>query len=565
MNHRYIASLCAWICLGVASLRGQLAIPDSMVLLNILNQNCVNCPLNNPGQPNYYWNPNEPAASWFGVDASAGRVNALDLDSIGLTGVFSSFDDCSALTSLNIRGNELTGFSTLSHNSLERMNISSNQIDSLPQGIYFRNLNFLDCRHNNLEHLPDTSQLPGLDTLYCDSNGIYVADLERFHDLDSLSFWQSYFDLLDYPNSECFPYLIEDEDSCLWPLEGPLSQLYSGVSTVVCYPSVFAGCDNSILGCIPRGAAPEIPLFIDSLIPTYFPGGSFYLPTFVTIDTPQGTASFGAKSPIVTNSLLDLEISPCFYFRSAPNYVLCGDSNQDSIRNMFDLYAISQLWGVTGNGRNTTSGPGETQFHTALNWNQEAEIGNQQVNGCHADSNGDGVVNQQDLDCIRANYTPLNQINYLNTTVQDTVALRAVPQDPDILLYPDGRVKVPFRIQLASLPTSLDSVFLRGAIFIRGIAESEVFQTDSIYGDFTFSDFASGMSQIVGMQVYQDTSVLDTGSWNCLNIESKQLDVGVFRNDTSEWMAEGEALLDCHVLIHRRTISARAYRTASFL
>ena len=533
--------------LGPGLLYSQLISQDSTVLLNLLNENCISCPLDDPQDSQHYWNPGEPASTWYGVTVAGGRVISLSLDSMGLQGELTDLNDCSALEGLSLRGNSLSDIGQLNQNTLEKLNVADNLIDSISSSIYLRNLNYLDCSSNLLEHLPDTNSFPRLDTLICDSNEIYVRDLEFFAHLDSFSFWQGYFGVLAQSHIlDPIIYIIDEADSCIWPDIGPIGKFLSGDSTELTFPDPFGGQMVYDSACIPSYFALDIPPQFDSVVIynnlTSHPHLNYSVDSqLVVVYTPPSHFH---------NTLLNSTFFFTIDYRSSTTYVLCGDSNNDTIRDMFDLFPIASFWNETGTERTVFSNPSESQFNLAVPWLEQLNHKGQTINACFADSNGDGIVNQQDLGCIEENYTPLSQINYLNSTVQDTIALRTVPQDLSIQLFHDGKVKIPFRIQIDELPSSIDSTFMRGIVFIRAVAESDAFQTDSIYGDFTFSDFADSMAQIVGMQMYMDTTVLDTGEWNCLDVTSKQLDVGVFRNDTSEWMHSNESILDCHVLIH---------------
>ncbi len=82
------------------------------------------------------------------------------------------------------------------------------------------------------------------------------------------------------------------------------------------------------------------------------------------------------------------------------DYVWPGDTNDDGIANALDLLSIGQHFGVDGPSRYLDFGI-EWVEHHGLDWQYS---NNEGVNLKHVDCNGDGVIDQHDVEAIEVNY-----------------------------------------------------------------------------------------------------------------------------------------------------------------
>lgn len=491
---------------------------DSLALLQILQANCQDddCLLTD-STSGYFWNTADNMVGWGGVEVSplTGRITELHLNSRGLKGILPSLDSLTELTTLNLSKNDLEGFDSQ----------------------FLPNLTTLNILNNSLRTLPAVGSFPVLTQLNCTKNDIPTFDLEQYSWLASGLVYnpQNYFPNpcnVTFQSNTYSPQVIDfvwlenTFDACSYPSDINLQNLFSAISD-----SVY------LIGQNP-------PYFlVDS-------GWCFPQNFTITSDYALPADSFSFFRMRYLNQLLGFNCE--FYIQRYLTSLstVCGDVNQDGIRTMADLFPISLFWNKNGPRRNITIQDTVNTPQPTLLWPDSAQANNQIVNGCYSDCNGDGEINYLDLNCIRENYTRLSSNLTLTSTIQDTVGLVAIPQDQKITTLSNGDIRIPFLIELDQLPQSLDSVLLRGVIFARGVAETPAYQVDTIFGDLSNSDFANNEPNTVGMQVFHDTLVLDSSHLECLDIESKQLDVGLFRGDKSVWLESGDAVLECIVIIH---------------
>ncbi len=103
----------------------------------------------------------------------------------------------------------------------------------------------------------------------------------------------------------------------------------------------------------------------------------------------------------------DLENTDCFEWGVLPavdcgtgeGLVWPGDANADNITDNFDLLTVGLAYGLLGPARPFVTDVWEGQ--AANDWDFSFANG---LNGKHADCNGDGAVNENDLDVINKNY-----------------------------------------------------------------------------------------------------------------------------------------------------------------
>lgn len=96
------------------------------------------------------------------------------------------------------------------------------------------------------------------------------------------------------------------------------------------------------------------------------------------------------------------------YLTNCHEDVLPGDVNGDNMANMFDLLSIGLSYGDTGSVRNNATT--NWVYQDAFDWTNSFVNGR---NYKHADCDGNGVINGNDLDAILQNYTPVSTYNNL--------------------------------------------------------------------------------------------------------------------------------------------------------
>ncbi len=140
--------------------------------------------------------------------------------------------------------------------------------------------------------------------------------------------------------------------------------------------------------------------------------------------------------------ILDIMNPACFaYFEfgtfECEEDVWPGDTNSDNIANHFDLLNIGIAYGADGPEREDDNT--EWDAMPASNWDQFFE---DNTNFKHADSNGDGVVNDSDISAIHQNFL------FTHGDVEDFNPLPGTEIDPPVYMdVPDNMTTgVPFEI-----------------------------------------------------------------------------------------------------------------------
>gem|GEM_PF-6582062 len=455
-----------------------------------------------------------PGVTWISVGGEW-RVNKLILDNKGMSGNL-DISGLPHLTHLYCNHNSLKAISGLaSTSSLTNLDCSDNQLDSLPGIENHTNLVELKCSENQLLHLNGVESLSGLNHLDCTKNKLEVNDLISISNLSIGTFAYS----PQYPPGRSNIPLLALENS---PLTIQVTSPGPGTQ--------FTWARNDT--------------FITPLIPTS--------PEFAVVNMGDQI------SCQMTHSLLSLLSPDRQHYDITTSEPITCDINRDSVRNMFDLVELGLTYGQTGSQRAVIHLPSDTTYVPHFDWVDNLGTpmtvlhDGDEINFKHVDTNGDGVINEVDFGCIEEYYTPLKDSRKLSNLIGSTeVGLRAVPQDHLITMDDSGHFEVPFSIEIDALPMGVDSINLRGLVFIRGVVEdTSLMEVTSIQGDLTNSDFAYDTQNVLAKAIFHPDIAMDTNSSAglCLNLPVKQLDVGVVRKDVSRKMALGMGGLVCQVL-----------------
>lgn len=135
----------------------------------------------------------------------------------------------------------------------------------------------------------------------------------------------------------------------------------------------------------------------DSVVEHHYAHGGVYR-TNLTVWKNNACVS-SVEQMVVTDSYsLNADNTPPY-----TDYVLPGDANGDRKANVYDLLNIGLGFAKTGSPRPFASTAWTPQF--APNWSLGTTAG---VNFKHADSDGNGLVNEFDRNAIEQNYTPID-------------------------------------------------------------------------------------------------------------------------------------------------------------
>ncbi|MCP4183027.1 MAG: T9SS type A sorting domain-containing protein, partial [Hyphomicrobiales bacterium] len=111
------------------------------------------------------------------------------------------------------------------------------------------------------------------------------------------------------------------------------------------------------------------------------------------------------------------------------NCVFPGDANRNYVVNNYDLLNIGFSYGETGPARSLVSiAP---QFFFAADWNASGING---VNSKHADCNGDGTIDQTDIEAIEQNYNADNEFDETPMTSEPGISV-SIDFNTDTLFF----------------------------------------------------------------------------------------------------------------------------------
>ena len=153
--------------------------------------------------------------------------------------------------------------------------------------------------------------------------------------------------------------------------------------------------------------------------------------TFANVST-QTTSSC-----VLTNQVIIYVISENSTGNSADlcDYVDCvlpGDVNQDGVVDMVDMIMVHHNSGFTGLYRPNSSTDFEPQF--SLSWNEETYFGNDLK---HLDTDGNGIILQEDLDVVDQNYNLYTDIEEIPLPVLEGFYVNIAFEEEEIIV-PDA-------------------------------------------------------------------------------------------------------------------------------
>lgn len=442
-----------------------------------------------------------------------------------------NLDNCVNLKYLRSYLNNLTRLPNLNNcSSLESILCHYNQLSELPNLSSCPSLQDLYCSHNKLKNLPYLGACTSLNNLSCGYNELTFLHLELYSDIQNFSygnqFFLSNFIGPQFTNQDSVPIL----DSA-WKL---LDASFTG------------GPNNRYRWFHKETSIPDtsisIPISTDSAINC----------------VQNGWYTCEIKNTVLTG--LTLQTQP-LYIEFAEG-VKCGDTNRDGKLNILDLALIGLNYGKTGPSR-TDSIANDTILEASLIWRdsmgfpEDYYLHGDTLNIKHADCNGDGIINELDLDCIRIYYNhPHTPPRFLQNHQNPQMQLLASPRTERIraIVTPqDTLIRVPYNIHLDSLPLNYDSLKVRGIIFTRPVTESPFYGIDTIWAEFGDSDFITDSTRALWLQKYHPNITIqknDTNQFCELDTTyTHPLDVGVFHKDSAIYLKAGHNCINCIVVL----------------
>ena len=498
---------------------GQVTLGDSSALVNLLNTNCPNCHLRFLGSQDS-WNTGNPVGQWDGITVQNGRVTEIVLENKALIGDLAPLGVLDSLKILNLNGNHLTSLPSLDSNrALQGLFVMANRLSALPSLDQNTQLVHLYCVNNFLINLPDLSNHSQLAILNCTHN--YLG----------------------------FPDLIPNAGHGFLYIFGPQKDIPLTVSDSV--PFLLSGSfllDAARLGTPQttfhweKDGQPLLNFNQDTLVHPASGGPARYTLT-------------------LTDPALSITLRTIGVYLEPGQGVYGGDTDNNGVRNMLDMVGIGLNYGATGPSREHLS---DTLEEASLMWRlpdgtpRSFHVDTTSFNLKFADSNGDGVLNNDDKTPIQTLYDqPLMLSAYLRNAIQPQFSLRAIPVMDSVRIVPSATgallIRVPYRIEIASLPSGYSSIDLKGVIFTRAVTEPDnLYSVDTIHAEFIDSDFIPGGKDAFWLQKYHPDVDIFPGDPNfpCLDTMSTHpLDVGVFTTDTAVTLTLGQCIINCIVTL----------------
>lgn len=243
--------------------------------------------------------------------------------------------------------------------------------------------------------------------------------------------------------------------------------------------------------------------------------------------------------------------------------VRCGDLNNDGHVNMVDMFPLSVAFGTKGVERPTpVLNPADDTDYPAFDWTVNRELAAvlppQLPNPKHFDSNGDGLLLDNDLQCVAAQYEPLYQSasllaeSYSGTGSGrgDLIKLRAeIPANGVSVLGDGRRVELRFNIVLDELPGRDPFVKMKGLIFTDAVTETPNYTIDGMRLDFTDSDLFDQRSDALALGKPFAGLNVRTAPGSCVPGNVFLTEIGLFNKYESRIMYPGDAPISCIVTI----------------
>ena len=160
---------------------------DSLVLIDLLSENCLGCALEDPTSTSY-WDLATPVSLWPGVVTIGGRITSLTITFVDLVHTLTDLSDLTALKKLTIEVCNLSGLPDLNGlPQLEELRVRGNQLTHLPDVSNLSNLKILYCGSNLIGALPNLDGLASLEMLHVGPNPLTsLPSLDMLHSLEEL-------------------------------------------------------------------------------------------------------------------------------------------------------------------------------------------------------------------------------------------------------------------------------------------------------------------------------------------------------------------------------------------
>lgn len=236
--------------------------------------------------------------------------------------------------------------------------------------------------------------------------------------------------------------------------------------------------------------------------------------------------------------------------------VRCDDMNGDGAINILDIIGIGYAYGRTGFARpNAVMDPGRLQPSYA--WRDSIPYNGQQRDLKNFDADGNGVLDDNDDDCLLPIMQPLKWTTYhqnLDTSHAFKLNAWCNPAKGDLEKLNDTTCVLTYHIDFAGLPYGLQSMDVKGCIFVRTEAQDNCSDISGMWAEFGDSKFQSDTNRVFMVDKFYPTDSLSTTQFPaydlaCTDVVHNPLEVAVWSKDSATTVTPGMRLVDCKVIM----------------
>lgn len=193
-----------------------------------------------------------------------------------------------------------------------------------------------------------------------------------------------------------------------------------------------------------------------------------------------------------TNDLCDIE--DCVY---------PGDANQDAMSNYLDVLEIGLGYGVTGRARAEDFSETIWSPMPATDWGIHTPNGSDYK---HLDCNGDGEINEADIEVIAQNYMPTIAENVSNTTGHPNIWLKFLEESIVIDENSPKEIEILAQVMVGTNDAPIGDLY---GLAFQLIYPGEMVMPYSIEVDYQTDAFLGTADEVIGL--YQDLGHLGLG------------------------------------------------------
>lgn len=236
------------------------------------------------------------------------------------------------------------------------------------------------------------------------------------------------------------------------------------------------------------------------------------------------------------------------------------DPNHDGRSNILDIVGVGTYYGEEGTARDRTSKYFNDDRQPAYDWLDAFDkprthvYNGDTLNIKHFDSNGDGRIDEADLEYFKAE---MEQIDWSVENLHiDQKTLRiplvAWPDTNEMTVDDNDYCEIRYQIKIGELDESMEGRKICGLIFVRPEVETaeDGFQIKTMWADFDHSEFVPDTNNQVKVDKFYGDSEINIAGFDtsdCIRNVVRPLEIAIFRKDSAFPIWSGQRVVDCLV------------------